>query len=156
MPAFAEGHGGAELGSVPLALFAGGSLVGGLVAGATATSQPLRLLRISTVLLVAGLALPLVAWSVPSMSVLAFVAGLPIAPAVMSAYGLIDALARRGTAAEAFAWISTAVSIGLAAGTAVGGVLVDVFSVRASFLLGCAAVAVGAVLVLVGPGLEES
>lgn len=32
-PAFAESHGGAELGSIPLALFAAGSLVGGLVAG---------------------------------------------------------------------------------------------------------------------------
>ena len=156
MPAFAEGHGGAELGSIPLAMFAGGSLVGGLVAGATATAHPLRLMRISTVLLVGGLALPLVAWSVPSMSVLAFVAGLPIAPAVMSAYGLIDAVARRGTAAEAFAWISTAVSIGVAAGTAVGGVLVDAFGVRAAFALGCGAVGLGAALVLVGRGLEES
>lgn len=156
MPAFAEGHGGAELGSVPLALFAGGSLVGGLIAGATATPHPLRLLRVWTVILVGGLALPLLAWSVPSMSVLAFIAGLPIAPAVMSAYGLIDAVARRGTAAEAFAWISTAVSIGVAAGTAVGGALIDAFGVRASFALGSAAVAVGAVLVAVGPGLEES
>ncbi len=155
MPAFAEGHGGAELGSVPLALFAGGSLVGGLIAGSIATGHPLRLLRISTALLVVGLALPLFAWSVPAMSLLAFVAGLPIAPAVMSAYGLIDAVARRGTAAEAFAWISTAVSIGVAAGTAVGGALVDAFGVRASFALGCAAVAVGAVLVAIGPGLEE-
>ena len=97
-PAFAEGHGGAELGSIPLALFAGGSLVGGLVAGARVTVTPVRLLRLSTVLLVIGIALPLLGWSLPSMAVLAFLAGLPIAPVVMAAYGLIDAVAKRGTA----------------------------------------------------------
>lgn len=156
MPAFAEGHGGAELGSVPLALFAGGSLVGGLIAGARATGHPLRLLRISTFVLVIGLALPLLATSLPAMSVLAFLAGLPIAPAVMAAYGLIDTVARRGTAAEAFAWISTAVWIGLAAGTAAGGALIDAFGVRASFTFGCAAVLAGAILAAFSPGLDTT
>jgi len=156
MPAFAEGHGGAERGSVPLALFAGGSLVGGLIAGARATGHPLRLLRLSAFLLAAGLALPLLATSLATMSLLAFLAGLPIAPAVMAAYGLIDTVARRGTAAEAFAWISTAVSIGLAAGTAVGGVLIDAFGVRASFTFACVTMLAGAVLAAVGAGLEES
>ena len=105
-PAFAEGHGGAELGSIPLALFAAGSLVGGLIAGAHVTVSPVRLLRLSALLLVVGIALPLFGWSLPSMAVLAFLAGVPIAPVVMSAYGLIDAVAKRGTAAEAFAWIT--------------------------------------------------
>src|SRR6185295_1725729 len=50
-PAFAEGHGGAELGSIPLALFACGSLVGGLIAGAHVTVSPVRLLRFSALLL---------------------------------------------------------------------------------------------------------
>jgi MFS family permease len=155
MPAFAEDHGGAELGSIPLALFAAGSLVGGLLAGARATGSPRRLLRLSTGLLVVGLALPLLAWSLPVMAVLAFASGLPIAPAVMASYGLIDAVARRGTAAEAFAWISTAVSAGVAAGTAAGGALVDAYGVRASFAFGAAAALAGAVLASVGPGLER-
>ena len=154
-PAFAEGHGGAELGSIPLALFAGGSLVGGLVAGARVTVTPLRLLRLSTVLLMLGLALPLLGWSLPSMAVLAFLAGLPIAPVVMSAYGLIDSVATRGTAAEAFAWITTAVFAGFSVGMALGGTLIDGFGVKASFGLGAAAVALGALLVALGPGLEE-
>lgn len=154
-PAFAEGHGGAELGSIPLSLFAGGSLVGGLVAGARVTATPVRLLRFSAVLLTAGLALPLLGWSLPSMAVLAFLAGLPIAPVVMAAYGLIDAVATRGTAAEAFAWISTAVFTGFSVGMAVGGTLIDAVGVKASFGLGAAAVALGALVVALGPGLEE-
>lgn len=155
MPAFAEDHGGAELGGVPLALFAGGSLVGGLVAGARTRAPPRRMLRLSALLLVAGLALPAFAGSLPVLSALAFVAGLPIAPAFTAAYGLVDAAARRGSAAEAFAWIGTAISSGLAAGTAVGGALIEWAGVRASFGLGCAAAALAALLAMTGTGLEE-
>jgi MFS family permease len=154
-PAFAEDHGGAELGSVPLSLFAAGSLVGGLVAGARVTLPPLVLLRVSAVLLAAGLALPMLAWSLPSMSVLAFAAGLSIAPVVMAAYGLVDAVATRGTAAEAFSWITTAVFAGFSIGMALGGTLIDVLGVKASFGLGVAAAAIGAGLVALGPGLEK-
>ena len=155
-PAFAEGHGGAELGSIPLSLFAGGSLVGGLVAGARVRLPPLPMLRLSAVVLAFGLALPLLGWSLPSMSVLAFVAGLAIAPVVMSAYGLVDAVAARGTAAEAFAWITTAVFAGFSIGTALGGTLIDLYGSKASFVLATAAAALGAVVVAVGPGLEEA
>ena len=155
-PAFAEGHGGAELGSVPLALFAAGSLAGGLLAGAHVTMSPVRLLRSSALLLVVGIALPLLGWSLPSMAVLAFLAGVPIAPVVMSAYGLVDAVAKRGTAAEAFAWISTAVFVGFSIGMAVGGSLIDAFGVRASFGFAVAAMSAGAALVALGPGLEEA
>lgn len=154
-PAFAEGHGGAELGSIPLSLFAGGSLVGGLITGARVTVTPVRLLRVSSMLLALGLALPLLGWSLPSMAVLAFIAGLPIAPVVMSAYGLIDAVAARGTAAEAFAWISTAVFAGFSVGMPLGGTLLDAYGVRASFVLGAGAVSLGALLVAVGAGLDE-
>src|SRR5215207_5119420 len=155
-PAFAERHGGAELGSIPLALFAGGSLVGGLVAGARVTVPPLRLLRVSAVLLTVGLALPILGWSLPSMSVLAFVAGLAIAPVVMSAYGLVDAVAARGTAAEAFSWLTTAVFVGFSVGMALGGTLIDTYGDKASFALGTAAAALGALLVAVAPGLQEA
>jgi MFS family permease len=154
-PAFAEAHGGAELGSIPLSLFAAGSLVGGLVAGARVTMTTLRLLRLSAVLLTLGLALPLLGWSLPSMAVLAFLAGLPIAPVVMSAYGLVDAVATRGTAAEAFAWITTAVFAGFSVGMTLGGTLIDAVGVKASFGLGAGAAALGALLVALGPGLDD-
>lgn len=155
-PAFAERHGGAELGSIPLSLFAAGSLVGGLVAGARVTMPPLRLLRVSAVVLAFGLALPLLGWSLPSMSVLAFLAGLAIAPVVMSAYGLVDAVAARGTAAEAFSWLTTAVFAGFSVGMALGGTLIDAYGARASFVLATGAAVLGAALVAIGPGLEEA
>jgi MFS family permease len=105
---------------------------------------------------VVGTPPPLLGWSLPSMAVLAFLAGVPIAPVVMSAYGLVDAVAKRGTAAEAFAWITTAVFVGFSVGMALGGLLVDAFGVRASFGFAVAAMSVGAILVELGPGLEEA
>ena len=73
---------------------------------------------------------------------------------MLSVPGIFDAVAKRGTAAEAFAWITTAVFVGFSAGMAVGGSLIDAFGVRASFGFAVAAMSVGAVLVAVGPGLD--
>ena len=155
IPAFAEAHGGAELGGIPLALFAGGSLVGGLVAGARSTGHPLRLLRLAAAFLLVALVPPLLAGSLPVLSVLVFVAGLPIAPGFAASYNLIDAVARRGTAAEAFAWIGTAISTGIAAGIAVGGILIDSVSVRAAFGLGLGGAVLAALLAASGRGLDD-
>ena len=155
IPAFAEQHGGRELAGIPLALFAAGSLVGGLVAGARTTGSQRRLLRLAAAALVVGLALPLLAESLTALSVLMFAAGLPIAPVFTAAYALIDSVARPGTATEAFAWITTAIGSGFAAGTSAGGALVDSQGVRASFALGCAGAALATLLALGGPGLED-
>lgn len=155
MPAFAELHGSVELGGIPLALFAGGSLVGGLVAGTRTVGHPLRLLRLSAALLVVGLVLPLLATSLPLLAVLAFFAGLPIAPAFTAIFGLVDHVAKRGTAAESFAWIGTAIGTGIAVGTAVGGALVDHSGPRASFAFGVGGALLAATLAARGPGLEE-
>lgn len=155
MPGFAEARGAVELGGIPLALFAAGSLVGGLVAGARTVGHPLRLLRLSAALLVVGLALPLLATSLAMLSVLAFVAGLPIAPAFTATFGLVDHVAKRGTAAESFAWIGTAISTGIAVGTAAGGALIDVSGPRAAFAFGVGGAFLAAILAAFGPGLEE-
>ena len=40
MPAFAEHHGGRSLGGIALAAFSGGSLIGGVLAGAAAAPRP--------------------------------------------------------------------------------------------------------------------
>lgn len=154
MPAFAEQRGSAALGGIPLALFAAGSLVGGLVVGARGNREPRSLLKLSSALLAIGLAPLVLAPSLAALSVLAFVAGLPIAPAFASSYGLMDRVSRKGTEAEAFAWIGTAVSAGIALGAALGGALVDLYGVDAAFALGCGGAAVGAVIAAIGPGLE--
>ena len=144
MPAFAEAHGSRELGGLALASFSGGSLVGGLVAGMRPPRSVLRRFVAGSVVLAAALLALQLAVSIPTLCVLAFVAGLPIAPTIGALYSLIDRSARAGTAAEAFAWFGTAVSIGIAAGSVLAGVLVDERGVRSAFAAGAAVAFCGA------------
>jgi len=146
MPAFAEGHGGRSLGSVCLAAWSAGSLAGGLIAGGQRADDPRRRLQVISVLFAASLVLPLVAWSVPAMAVVMFIAGLPIAPSFAITYGMAQSSAMPGTQAEVFSWLSTAVVIGIAAGAALGGALITSTGTRASLALGIVG-AVAAVLV---------
>ena len=146
MPAFAEARGARELGGIAIACFAGGSLVGGLVAGMRASRDDIRRFVAGSFALAGALLGLQLAVSLPSLYLLAFVAGLPIAPTVAALYTLIDRTARTGTAAEAFAWFGTAISVGIAAGSAVAGVLIDERGVRWAFGLGAAAALSGAFL----------
>ena len=146
MPAFAEERGARELGGIALGCFAAGSLVGGLVAGMRPPRDDLRRFLAGAIALAIALAGLQLAVSLPTLALLAFVAGLPIAPTVAALYLAIDRTATQGTAAEAFAWFGTAVSVGFALGSAVSGTLVEERGVRWAFGLG-AAVALGAAVV---------
>jgi predicted MFS family arabinose efflux permease len=146
MPAFAEAHGGRALGSVCLAAWSAGSLAGGLLAAGHRPENPSRRLQLMSALFAAALVLPLLAWSVPAMTVIIFMAGLPIAPSFAITYGMAQSHALPGTQAEVFGWLSTSVVIGIAAGAAAGGALITNVDPRASLTLGIVG-AVGAVLV---------
>ncbi len=146
VPAFAELEGSRALAGVALAGFAGGSLMGGLVAGLRPSSDERRRMLAGASVLAGALALPLLASSLPMLTVLLVVAGLPIAPLVAAAYGLIGRVAAPGSVAEAFAWFGTAVSSGFAGGSVLGGWLVDREGWRASVLLGVCLAGAGALL----------
>ena len=156
MPGFAERHGSRALAGLALASFSGGSLVGGLVIGLRHAVEDRNRVLVFTALLPVGLALPLLADSMSVMCALVFVAGLPIAPLVTGAYGLVDRIAPPGTHAETFAWIGTAISSGIAGGTAVGGWLVDSQGVRTSIAVGVAAAAVGTLVVAARRGTLDA
>ena len=147
VPAFAEQHGGRALAGVALAGFSAGSLVGGLVAGLRPSSnEPRRMLLGASVLTVA-IALPLLSTSLATMTVLLFVTGLPIAPTIAAAYGIIGRVAALGSVAEAFSWFGTAVSTGFAGGAIAGGRLIDDHGWRSSVVLAVGFAAVGGLLV---------
>jgi len=146
LPAFAEQHGSRALAGLALAAFSAGSLAGGLIIGLrSGIDDRTRVLLFSTVL-PAALALPLLADSIPAMCALMFGAGLPIAPLIAGAYGLVERVAPEGTHAETFAWIAAAITSGIALGTAAGGWIVDQHGVRLAILSGVAASVVGALL----------
>jgi MFS family permease len=148
VPAFAETQGNRALAGVALAGFATGSLVGGLVAGLRPTRDERRRIIVGSFVLAALMTLPLLATSIWMMTVLLFCAGLPIAPIVAALYGQIGRVAAAGSVAEAFSWFGTSVSIGIAAGTVIGGAVIDGHGWRAAVIGGIGFFTLAAALTL--------
>jgi MFS family permease len=129
VPAALDGTGHRELTGVLLGLWGVGSMLAGLAIGRLgAGTDPPR--RLAVALLGWGLAHALLGASGQpiTLGILLLVAGATIAPTFVSANGMLDDLAPRGTLTEAFTWTSTGISIGIAAGSALAGALVEAAS----------------------------
>ena len=149
LPAFAELHGTRELAGVLLATWSLASVVGGLAYGARAWPRPLgSLYLLLSLLLPLGYLPALLSPSIAAMALLIVPAGLVIAPLGAAGNQLIERVAPVGAATEAYAWPVTAILIGFAGGTALGGGLVEAFDWRACFIAAAAAAAVGAAVVV--------
>jgi MFS family permease len=130
-----------------LALWALGSLVGGLVFGSRASDRGPEQRMVSLLaLVVAGIALLAVASGLTQLGAGMVLAGLGIAPAIACLYLLVDRLAPAGTVTEAFTWVTTAFSTGFAIGNALGGSLVHRVGTDRSFLIAAAGIAAAALL----------
>ena len=79
-----------------------------------------------------------------ALGVLLLLAGSTIAPTFATAYAMVDLLAPRGTATEAFAWLATASAVGLSLGAAGAGGVVDLSGPAAAFAFGGLAAAIAA------------
>jgi MFS family permease len=133
--AFAADHGSRAAAGALLALWAAGSGVGGLAYGAREhrLTPAARWLRLAVAFPLCSLPL-IAAPSIPVMAVLAFVAGLCLAPLLAAANQLIGDVAPPGAVTEAFAWPITAIAIGAAGGSAAAGAIVDVTGTREAFV----------------------
>jgi predicted MFS family arabinose efflux permease len=150
MPAFAEVHATRAQGGFALACFASGSLIGGIWSGTRpAPARPELRFALMLAALGVGLLPPLLASSMPAMCVLLVFAGIPIAPAFASSYGLVDRLSVPGTTTEAFSWLSTAIVAGISLGTAVGGVVIEHGGPTWALALAAPSAFVAALIVLV-------
>jgi predicted MFS family arabinose efflux permease len=137
-----------------LGLWGAGSLVGGIVAtrlgGGARGVGGLALLLGG---LCAGhLALAAAAGSAVVLAVALLVAGTAIAPSYATIYAMADRFAPAGTATEAFAWLSTAVSIGASVGAAAAGAAADHAGPAAAFVIAGAAGALGLLAIASGWG----
>jgi MFS family permease len=153
LPAFAVEHGSRWSSGPLLALFSVGSMVGGLLYSAKRWKLSPGRRYIAMLLAMTITVAPLIV--APSLAVgflLSVVAGLGIAPMLSSQFSLVGALASAGTTTEAFAWQRAATIAGMAAGSTLGGSLVDSNGAKAAFALGCATVALAAVLATVWHG----
>jgi len=125
-PGFAAQAQRPPLAGILLAVNSMGSAIGGLVYGALHVKAPReRQLRISIALLVLPLALQALIGHAGLLAIVAFVAGLCIAPTFTIVTLLVSTYAPARYATEAFTWSATCVVSGIGAGNAVGGVLLE-------------------------------
>jgi len=116
------GEGGAEAGIV-LAIFAIGSLIGGLSLGHLPVG-PWALARRMFAVFV-GMALALFSMNFWWIAVALLVAGVGIAPALAVMFAIVSGTVKFSDTAEAYGWVGTGQLIGAALGSAAAGFLID-------------------------------
>ncbi|MEU6281791.1 MFS transporter [Streptomyces sp. NPDC047028] len=146
--AFADERGHKAVASVVLALYAAGSCVSGAVFGLlrVAGAPERRWLLGVTAMAVSMIPLLLVG-NLPLLAVALFVAGLSIAPTMITTMSLIEEHVPRARLTEGMTWVSTGLAVGVALGSAVAGWVIDAAGARAGYgvpaVSGAVAAAVG-------------
>ncbi|MER7669466.1 MFS transporter [Kitasatospora sp. NPDC096128] len=134
--AFADSVGQHDAAGTVYGIFAGGSMVAGVLYGVIAWRRAVeQRMVISYALLVAGCS---TLWAMPNLvtlSIAGLVCGLAIAPTLISGYTLVETLVEDGAKTEAFTWLTGAIGLGLAIGSMVAGRLIDGHGPSAGFLV---------------------
>jgi predicted MFS family arabinose efflux permease len=151
---FADAEGAPALAGVALAVYAGGSLLAGLLYGVVRLPGSLATRFVATAVAF-GLAAQLM-WGVGSLVVLVgvgFLAGLTIAPVLVSGTSLAESRVPRAALTEALSWTTTGLTLGVTAGSALAGAAVDRWGAETAFAVPASAAALAAVVALVGAPL---
>jgi MFS family permease len=145
IPAFADAEGRPELSGVLIALWAAGSVAGGLAYGARPRRGSLAGVHLRVAMLLPFSFLPLaLAGSPATMALLVVPAGVLIAPLIATRNELAGRIAPAGARTEAYTWPLTALVAGIALGAAASGALSDATSWHVAVLAAVAAAAIGA------------
>ncbi|HEX6328307.1 MAG TPA: MFS transporter [Jiangellaceae bacterium] len=135
--AFAEELGSKAASGPALAVFAAGSLIAGLVAGAMHWKAGLRRRFLVGQAALAAAVLPLaLVGSIPLLLVAIFVAGFAIAPTLITGFSMVEAEVPASRLTEGLAWVSTALTVGVAVGAAVAGPVIDRVGASEGYLVG--------------------
>jgi predicted MFS family arabinose efflux permease len=151
---FATAQGAPPMAGLSLAVYAFGSLVAGLVYGVARLPGTLTA-RFVLAAVCFGLAAQAL-FTVGSLAVLvpaAFLAGLTVAPALVSGMSLVEDRVPRSALTEALSWTTTGLTLGVTAGSAIAGVAVDAWGAEAAFVVPALGAALAAVLALAGSPL---
>ena len=152
--AFAQHHGASNLAGLLLGVIALGSMSAGLWYGSRQWTRDIAVRYRLTLATLAVGGLPAVAaMSLWQLAPAALLVGLSIAPTLIAGSGLVARVVPASSRTEGFTWQATGINAGVAAGAALGGVLIDSISVRSAFLIGPIAAALGALVVLAGSRL---
>ncbi|WP_433276998.1 MFS transporter [Pseudonocardia xinjiangensis] len=150
VPAVTAAAGSAATGGLLLSAWSVASVVAGVIYGMRPWPRPLHL-RMPVLLgvfavFVAMMALTGPLESLPVLVVTMLLAGAVITPQVTAHSMAVEIATPAGTASEAFGWVITAATLGLAAGQSFAGFVVEAAGPPAAFLAGGAS---GAVLAVV-------
>jgi MFS family permease len=141
------GHGSADSGWV-LAVFASGSLIGGLSFG----HMPIGPLALAGRMLIvtAGIGLASLSLNFWWLSGMLLIAGIGIAPALAVLFGIVSASVKFSETAEAYGWIGTGQLIGAALGSAIAGFVIDNSGSSAAMLVATGFSALGFAIAALG------
>ncbi|MFE0644850.1 MFS transporter [Streptomyces sp. NPDC058877] len=146
--AFAEEQGRKTAASLVLAVYALGSCLAGAVFGLFHfKGEPSRRWLLGVCAMAVSMIPLLLVGNLPLLAVALFVAGLSIAPTMVTTMALVEAHVPRTKLTEGMTWTSTGLAIGVALGSAAAGWVVDASGAEAGYVVpvvsGALAVAVG-------------
>ncbi|MFF5300925.1 MFS transporter [Streptomyces sp. NPDC013161] len=146
--AFADEQGHKGGASVVLALYAAGSCAAGVVFGLLRfRGAPERRWLLGICTMAVSMIPLLLVGNLPLLAVALFLAGLSIAPTMITTMSLIEEHVPRAKLTEGMTWVSTGLAVGVALGSSVAGWVIDAAGARAGYgvpvVAGAVAVAVG-------------
>ncbi len=131
---FAQHFGHKPLAGFILGTYAFGSATGGLWYGSRQWRAPAeKRFALTLALTVIGVA---TFWAQPNLVTLTcviYLCGLTIAPTLIAGFSLLEAQAQRGRRTEAMSWLSSGISVGVAAGASVTGFIIDAHGPRVGY-----------------------
>ncbi|MFJ9247299.1 MFS transporter [Streptomyces sp. NPDC101776] len=146
--AFADEQGHKGGASVVLALYAAGSCAAGVVFGLLRfRGAPERRWLLGICAMAVSMIPLLLVGNLLLLAVALFLAGLSIAPTMITTMSLIEEHVPRAKLTEGMTWVSTGLAVGVALGSSVAGWVIDAVGARAGYgvpvVAGAVAVAVG-------------
>ncbi|RPF36873.1 MFS transporter [Streptomyces sp. TLI_185] len=146
--AFADERGHKAAASIVLALYAAGSCVAGVVFGLMHfKGAPGRRWLLGICAMAVSMIPLLLVGNLPFLAVALFVAGMSVAPTMITTMSLIEEHVPRAQLTEGMTWVSTGLAVGVALGSSVAGWVIDAAGARAGYgvpaVSGAVAVAVG-------------
>ena len=146
--AFADERGHKAAASVVLAVYAAGSCAAGVVFGLLRfKGAPAHRWLLGICAMAVSMIPLLLVGNLPFLAVALFVAGMSVAPTMITTMSLIEEHVPRAQLTEGMTWVSTGLAVGVALGSSAAGWVIDAAGARAGYgvpaVSGAVAVAVG-------------
>jgi predicted MFS family arabinose efflux permease len=153
---FVGGRQASASAGVVLAVWSLGSLLGGLLFGASTERVTDRTLARVIGVAGAGLALAALSPGAAGLAVVLFFSGAAVAPTLARLYTRMGSVVGEGSTTEAFGWLAVGFLAGSSLGSALGGLSVDGVGARWTFVLAGAAAVCAVPIVLSGRRVTSS